>query len=83
MAPGRAWADYPPDQEKEGFAPAVIDVLTLGGHKVSSVVGFLTDAVLDQPQASAWMSGTEVFARFGLPNLVRRPEASRRISWRG
>jgi hypothetical protein len=36
-----------------GYLPAVIDVLTLEGDKIRSVVGFHT--------------GAEVFARFGLP----------------
>ena len=65
-----AVACYLFDEEQGGFAPAVIDLLTLDGDKISSVVGFLTDSGLGQPSASAWFSGTAVFARFGLPSKV-------------
>ena len=55
------------DQDRGNYAPAVIDVLTLAGDKISSVVGFLTDVPLEQPHAGAWVAGAEVFSRFGLP----------------
>lgn len=45
----------------------MIDVLTLRDDRISSVVGFLTDRVLEPAEAGAWVTGTEVFARFGLP----------------
>jgi RNA polymerase sigma-70 factor, ECF subfamily len=58
------------DEATGRYAPAVIDVLTLEGDKISSVVGFLTDVTLEPPHAGAWVSGREVFARFGLPAEV-------------
>jgi RNA polymerase sigma-70 factor, ECF subfamily len=54
------------DQDKGNYAAAVIDVLTLSGDQISSVVGFLTDVAVDSP-AGGWVTGAEVFARFGLP----------------
>jgi RNA polymerase sigma-70 factor, ECF subfamily len=54
------------DQDKGNYAAAVIDVLTLAGDQICSVVGFLTDVPLESP-AGGWVSGAEVFARFGLP----------------
>ena len=49
------------------YLPAAIDVLTLDGDKIRSVVGFLTDAHAEAPDAAAWAAAAEVFARFGLP----------------
>ena len=49
------------------YLPAAIDVLTLDGDKIRSVVGFLTDAHAEAPDAGAWAAAAEVFARFGLP----------------
>ncbi len=49
------------------YLPAAIDVLTLEGDKIRSVVGFLTDAHAEAPDADAWTAAAEVFARFGLP----------------
>jgi RNA polymerase sigma-70 factor, ECF subfamily len=54
------------DRDQGKYSAAVIDVLTLSGNRISSVVGFLTDATLE-PQAGSWVSGAEVFSRFGLP----------------
>ena len=49
------------------YLPAAIDVLTLEGDKIRSVVGFLTDAHAEAPDAGAWATAAEVFGRFGLP----------------
>jgi RNA polymerase sigma-70 factor (ECF subfamily) len=49
------------------YAPACIDVLTLDGEKIRSVVGFLTTAHEESPDAQAWAAAAEVFVRFGLP----------------
>jgi RNA polymerase sigma-70 factor, ECF subfamily len=54
------------DQDKGNYAAAVIDVLTLSGDHISSVVGFLTDVAAGSP-AAGWVTGAEVFSRFGLP----------------
>jgi RNA polymerase sigma-70 factor, ECF subfamily len=54
------------DRDKGNYAAAVIDVLTLAGDQISSVVGFMTDVPLGSPGAG-WVTGAEVFARFGLP----------------
>jgi RNA polymerase sigma-70 factor, ECF subfamily len=54
------------DQDKGNYAAAVIDVLTLEGDRISSVVGFLTDVAVESP-AGGWVTGAEVFPRFGLP----------------
>jgi hypothetical protein len=40
-------------------------VLTLAGDRISSVVGFMTDVPLESP--AGWVTGAEVFSRFGLP----------------
>jgi RNA polymerase sigma-70 factor, ECF subfamily len=49
------------------FVPAVIDVLTLEGEKISAVTAFLAAETLRPPHSSAWSTGAELFARFGLP----------------
>jgi RNA polymerase sigma-70 factor (ECF subfamily) len=51
------------DKDTGGFIPAAIDVLTLDGDKIAAVTGFLTAEVLGQE--GAWISGAEMFARFG------------------
>jgi RNA polymerase sigma-70 factor (ECF subfamily) len=53
------------DQGK-GFTPAVIDVLTLEGEKIGAVTAFLAAETLP-PYSSAWLTGAELSARFGLP----------------
>jgi RNA polymerase sigma-70 factor, ECF subfamily len=47
------------------FIPAVIDVLTLDGDRIAAVTAFLTFDVQTRPGRQ--VTGTEVFARFGLP----------------
>ena len=48
------------------YVPAVIDVLTLDGDKIRSVVGFHTYAH-DASDAADWAASAWVFDRFGLP----------------
>jgi RNA polymerase sigma-70 factor, ECF subfamily len=55
------------DPDTGRYLPAAIDVLTLEGDKIRSVVGFLTAAHEESPGAQAWAAAAEVFARFGLP----------------
>jgi RNA polymerase sigma-70 factor, ECF subfamily len=55
------------DPDTASYVPACIDVLTLDGGKIRSVVGFLTAAHEEAPGARAWAAAAEVFARFGLP----------------
>jgi RNA polymerase sigma-70 factor, ECF subfamily len=50
---------YLPDEKSGGFAPAVLDVLTLEGDKIAAVTAFV---LMDSPDRAV-----EVFARFGLP----------------
>ena len=58
------------DQRKGWFAPAVIDVLTMEGEKISAVTAFLADETLP-PHSGGWVTGAELFARFGLPARLR------------
>jgi RNA polymerase sigma-70 factor (ECF subfamily) len=58
------------DQAKNAFAPAVIDVLTLDGGKIAAVTAFLAAETLQPPHSSAWISGAQLFARFGLPTSL-------------
>jgi len=53
------------DRDQGKYSAAVIDVLTLAGDRICSVVGFLTDLTLEPP--AGWVTGAEVFSRFGLP----------------
>jgi RNA polymerase sigma-70 factor (ECF subfamily) len=50
-----------------GFVPAVLDVLALEGEKISAVTAFLAAETLPPPHSSAWVTGADLFARFGLP----------------
>jgi RNA polymerase sigma-70 factor (ECF subfamily) len=54
------------DQVKGRFTPAVIDVLTLEGEKISAVTAFLAAETLP-PLSTAWVTGAELSARFWLP----------------
>jgi RNA polymerase sigma-70 factor, ECF subfamily len=49
------------------FVPAVIDVLTLEGDKIAAVTAFLAAEALPPQHSSGWITGAELFARFGLP----------------
>ena len=44
-------------------------MLTLapGGGKIAAVTGFLTADLIGPGDAGGWISGAELFARFGLP----------------
>jgi RNA polymerase sigma-70 factor, ECF subfamily len=58
---------YLPDPERGGFAPAVIDVLTLDGERIAAVTGFVA-AGPPRPEAAEDGDGwAAFFARFGLP----------------
>ncbi len=58
---------YLPAGVSSGYAPAVIDVLTLAGDKIAAVTGFLLAEVEHREPA---IPGAEIFARFGLPAAV-------------
>jgi RNA polymerase sigma-70 factor (ECF subfamily) len=49
------------------YRPAAMDVLTLEGDKIRSVVGFLTAAHADTSETTAWAASAEMFARYDLP----------------
>ena len=55
------------DQDKGSYLPAVIDVLTLAGEKISAVTAFVAADVAGVPQDGGRESGEEFFAHFGLP----------------
>jgi len=65
-----AVAGYVYDDDVGRFVPASIDVLSLspaGGGRIAAVTGFLTADLLGPEDAGGWISGAELFARFGLP----------------
>jgi RNA polymerase sigma-70 factor, ECF subfamily len=63
-----AVAGYVYDEDTGQFIPASIDVLTLSPEgKIAAVTGFLTADLLGPEDAGDWISGAELFARFGLP----------------
>jgi RNA polymerase sigma-70 factor (ECF subfamily) len=49
------------------FVPAVLDVLALEGEKISAVTAFVAAETLQPPHSGGWVTGAELFARFGLP----------------
>lgn len=53
--------------ERDRYLPAGIDVLTLRGDKISAVIGFLAAETLKQPDTGGWITGAEMFSRFGQP----------------
>jgi RNA polymerase sigma-70 factor (ECF subfamily) len=55
------------DAGQGGYAPAVIDVLTLDGERIAAVTGFIADIPVGEQPGNRQVSGAEVFARFGLP----------------
>jgi RNA polymerase sigma-70 factor (ECF subfamily) len=55
------------DRDKGSFSPAVIDVLTLSGGKISAVTAFQAAEVAGLPQGAGQETGGQFFARFGLP----------------
>jgi RNA polymerase sigma-70 factor (ECF subfamily) len=54
-------------EAKGEYVPAVIDVLTLDGEKIAAVTAFLAAETLPPSRSSGWITGTELFDRFGLP----------------
>ncbi len=62
-------AGYVHDEDAGRFIPASIDVLTLSpdGGRIAAVTGFLTADLFGPEDAGGWISGAELFARFGLP----------------
>jgi RNA polymerase sigma-70 factor, ECF subfamily len=64
-----AVAGYVYDEDVSRFIPASIDVLTVApeGGKIAAVTGFLTADLLGGDDTGSWVSGAELFARFGLP----------------
>lgn len=65
------------DQARDGYLPTVIDVLTLDGDKITAVTGFLTAQTLPPPHSGTWITGEELFSRFGLPAELPRTSTSR------
>jgi RNA polymerase sigma-70 factor, ECF subfamily len=63
-----ALACYLYDEDAGRFVPGPIDVLTVDGDKIAAVTGFLTADILGGPDAAGgWISGAELYRRFGLP----------------
>jgi RNA polymerase sigma-70 factor, ECF subfamily len=65
-----AVACYRYDEDDGRFIPGVIDVLALdadGTGKIAAVTGFLTADILGPENTGNWVSGEEMFARFGVP----------------
>ena len=64
-----AVAGYIYDEDVGRFIPASIDVLTLSqdGGRIAAVTGFLTADLIGAEEPGSWISGAELFARFGLP----------------
>jgi RNA polymerase sigma-70 factor (ECF subfamily) len=55
------------DAGRGGYAPAVIDVLTLDGERIAAVTGFIAGLPVGEQPGDRQVSGATVFARFGLP----------------
>jgi RNA polymerase sigma-70 factor (ECF subfamily) len=70
------------NEVRDRFLPAVLDVLTLDGAKIAAVTGFLAedvsphlpsppphlgDSKVETPPLGVWVTGAELFSRFGLP----------------
>jgi RNA polymerase sigma-70 factor, ECF subfamily len=64
-----ALAGYVYDEDVGRFIPASIDVIAVSpaSGKIAAVTGFLTADLLSPENAGGWISGAELFARFGLP----------------
>jgi RNA polymerase sigma-70 factor (ECF subfamily) len=58
---------YVLDTDTSELIPGAIDVLTVRDGKIAGVTGFLTADILGPPHDSGWISGADLFARFGLP----------------
>jgi RNA polymerase sigma-70 factor, ECF subfamily len=55
------------DQDRGSYFPAVIDVLTLAGEKITAVTAFQAAEVAVLPRSGGQETGEQFFARFGLP----------------
>jgi len=55
------------DSAAQRYLPAVIDVLTLDGGKIAAVTAFLTSRALGPAAPGDWVTGAQLFSRFGLP----------------
>jgi RNA polymerase sigma-70 factor, ECF subfamily len=62
-----AVACYIYDHDEGRFVPAVIDVLTMAGDKISAITAFMTPDIFDRVAAASELSGAELFDRFGVP----------------
>jgi len=61
-----AVAGYVCDEDRGGFIPASVDVLTIDAGKIAAVTGFLTADILGPQNSGGWVRGAELFGRFGL-----------------
>ena len=59
-----AVAGWTYDEDAGGYIPTSVDVITLDGDKITAVTGFLTADVMGQQ--GSWISGAEMFGRFGI-----------------
>jgi RNA polymerase sigma-70 factor, ECF subfamily len=55
------------DEDRRRYLPAVIDVLTLDGGKIAAVTAFLSAWALEDQKPADWVTGEQLFSRFGLP----------------
>jgi RNA polymerase sigma-70 factor (ECF subfamily) len=62
-----AVAGYLWDPQQADYVPAVIDVLTMAGPKISAVTAFLAPDALGRKPAGQELSGAGLFGLFGLP----------------
>jgi RNA polymerase sigma-70 factor, ECF subfamily len=63
------------DEANGAYVAAALDVLTLDGDKISAVTGFQSSELSHEPLPAepareAWISGPQLFARFGLPSRL-------------
>jgi RNA polymerase sigma-70 factor, ECF subfamily len=61
-----AVACYAYDTDEGRYIPAVIDVLTMADDKISAITAFMTPDAFGRTASDAELSGTELFARFGV-----------------
>jgi RNA polymerase sigma-70 factor, ECF subfamily len=71
-------------QAKRRYTPAVLDVLTLDGGKIADITSFMaaelsTELPPAAPPRGSWISGTQLFSRFGLPHDL--PEENNATHW--
>jgi RNA polymerase sigma-70 factor (ECF subfamily) len=63
-----AVAGYLFDADRDRYVPAVVDVLTMAGEKIAAVTAFMTPDAFGREPAAGELSGSELFALFGLPD---------------